>query len=108
MKHFNTLVLSFVLFALFSCNSENEVLLKDCNALGGKIRYEGELFTGKVKDIRNGVLKGEFTVENGQKVGEDINYFSDGKTISSINKWKNGKIVQTIYYDKNGKEIGRD
>ena len=108
MKHFNTLVLSFVLFALFSCNSENEVLLKDCNAFGGIIRYEGELFTGKVKDIRNGVLKKEFTVENGQHVGDAISYFSDGKTISKIDKWKNGNIVQTIYYDKNGKETGRD
>ena len=108
MKKSSLLTILISLSLLLSCNTQNEVLLEDCNAFGGKIRYNEELYTGKVKDIRNGVLNGEFTVENGQKVGDDIHYYSDGKNISKINKWKNGTIVETIYFDKSGKETGRD
>jgi len=93
---------------LYSCNSQNEVLLKDCNAFGGIIRYNDELYTGKVKDIRNGVLKSEFSVIDGVSDGDKTDYFADGKTKSSVSKYKYGKIVETIYYDKNGKETGRD
>lgn len=101
-----SILVSFTI--LYSCDSQNEVLLKDCNAFGGVIRYKDELFTGKVKDIRNGKLRAEWTVEDGRHVGDKTSYFSDGKTISKIDKWKNGNIVETIYFDENGKETGRD
>jgi major membrane immunogen (membrane-anchored lipoprotein) len=108
MKKTRLLTLILAGSLLYSCNSQNEVLLNDCNAFGGKIRYNNELYTGKVKDIRNGVLKSEFSVVDGEHDGDKTNYYADGKTKSSVSKYNNGKIVETIYYDENGKETGRN
>jgi hypothetical protein len=108
MKRSNYLTMILFLGITAACSQQQEVLLKDCNAFGGIIRYKDELFTGKVKDIRDGKLHTEFTVNDGKPDGDYIKYYSDGKTKSSVSKYSNGSIIETIYYDKNGKESGRD
>ena len=103
------LKLLLIAIVISSCQNQNEVLLKDCDAGYGLIKYKDELFTGKVKDLSdNGKLKKEFNVIDGKKDGDYIKYYSDGGTKSSITKYKLGKAGITIYYDKQGKETGRE
>ena len=93
----------------YSCNMQDEILLKDCDAFGGIIKYKNELFTGKVKDIgENGKLKAEFSVVDGKKDGNYIKYHSDGKTKSSISKYTDGKILETTYFDEHGNATGTE
>jgi antitoxin component YwqK of YwqJK toxin-antitoxin module len=104
-------ILKILLIALIisSCENQNEVLLKDCDAGYGTIKYEGELYTGKVKDLyKNGELKSEFNVIEGKKDGDYIKYYPNGGTKSSVTKYKLGKVQQTIYYDEKGNETGRE
>jgi antitoxin component YwqK of YwqJK toxin-antitoxin module len=104
-------ILKFLLIAIIisSCGSKNEVLLKDCDAGYGTVKYKGELYTGKVKDLdENGKLKLEFNVIDGQEDGDYIKYYSNGGSKSSITKYKLGKVLSIIYYDEKGNETGRD
>jgi antitoxin component YwqK of YwqJK toxin-antitoxin module len=104
-------ILKLLLIALIisSCENQNEVLLKDCDAGFGTIKYEGELYTGKVKDLdEKGNLKLEFNVIDGKTDGDEIKYYSNGGTKSSVTKYKMGKIVSKIYYDEKGNVTGRE
>ena len=106
MKILNLLLIALI---ISSCENQSEVLLKDCDAGYGTIKYNDELYTGKVKDLsKDGKLKSEFTVIDGEKDGDYIKYYSDGKAKSSITKYKLGKVLSTIYYDEKGNETGRD
>lgn len=81
---------------------------------GGEImNYNGQLFTGIIEEIRNGILVGEFEFTNGHEGGVQRGYYPNGQiqeeffiyfnklegifrerdedgTLTSTTHWKNG------------------
>lgn len=96
MKHLALLLIGAV---FSSCSSTpGEVNIKDCNAYGGVIRYEGELFTGTVKKyFDDGTVQWEFYVIDGVTDGERKEYRSDGS--SEVTVYDMGTVKGVKYYD---------
>ena len=96
----------FLLLPVFvlSCGGPSEVNIKDCNAFGGVIRYEGEMYTGKVKKyFDDGTVEWDFNVINGVTDGDRIEYRKDGS--KEVTVYEMGTITRTKYYDPEGKLI---
>lgn len=67
------------------------------------IEYIDGLPEGKIQVFINSILKNEYHVKNGQKHGEEIEYYSDGKTPKLSLNWCEDKIQGTVKsWYKNG------
>lgn len=116
----SSLLVLVISIVFSSCNSSpSEVNIKDCNAFGGVIRYEDELYTGTVKKyFDDGTVEWEFYVIDGVKDGERKEYRKDGSSeitvydmgvIKAIKYYntENNLVEEYIYDDDGGYEIIR-
>ena len=90
---------------LFSCGGPSEVDIKDCDAYGGVIRYNDELYTGKVKKyFDDGKVEWDFDVIDGVKNGDRIEYRRDGS--KQVTVYDMGTVTGIKYFDKDGNLTG--
>ncbi len=99
------LSLLIVPWMLLSCGGPSEVDIKDCDAYGGVIRYNDELYTGKVKKyFDDGKVEWDFDVIDGVKNGDRIEYRRDGS--KKVTVYDMGTVTGIKYFDAEGNLTG--